>query len=165
MDARTLIDTLGLEPHPEGGYYRETWRSSVRLPGTALPADYVGDRRAGTAIYYLLTPDGFSAFHRVASDEIFHFYGGDPVELWMLSDGAGTCTTLGPDIAGGMRPQAVVPAGVWQASRLKEGGAHALLGTTVAPGFDFEDFELAERAALQALHPEHAEIVAALTRT
>jgi predicted cupin superfamily sugar epimerase len=165
MDARSLIDELGLEPHPEGGYYRETWRSGVRLPGAALPAAYVGDRPAGTAIYYLLTPDAFSAFHRVASDEIFHFYRGDPVELWTLSPGgSGACTILGPDVEHGMRPQAVVPAGAWQGSRLKEGGSYALLGTTVAPGFDFDDFEMAKRDDLTAAYPDLAAIVEALTR-
>jgi predicted cupin superfamily sugar epimerase len=165
MDARSLIEKLGLEPHPEGGYYRETWRSRVQLPGAALPAAYAGERCAGTAIYYLLTPDTFSAFHRVASDEIFHFYRGDPVELWTLaSDGSGGCTTLGSEVEKGMHPQAVVPAAAWQGSRLKAGGAYALLGTTVAPGFDFDDFEMATRDVLAAAYPDFAAIVAALTR-
>ena len=149
----------------EGGYFRETYRSRWRVPGAALPEGYGGDRDASTAIYYLLTPDSFSAMHRVRGDEVFHFYRGDPVEMLQLrADGASEVVIMGVDIANGMSPQVLAPAGVWQGMRLVPGGAVALLGTTMAPGFDRSDFELGQRAELVRLFPAHAERIAALTR-
>ena len=160
MDARAreVIERLGLEPHPEGGYFAETYRSRTRVATSA------GERSAGTAIFYLITPDSFSTLHRVASDEVFHFYLGDPVEMLQF-DGAGRVErlVLGPDLAAGMRPQALVPAGTWQGSRLAEGGTFALLGATVAPGFDFADFELGERVDLMERFPQLANDIALLT--
>jgi predicted cupin superfamily sugar epimerase len=150
-----VIAILGLEPHPEGGWFAESYRSRVRA----------GGRCAGTAIYYLITPDSFSTLHRVASDEIFHFYLGDPVEMLQF-DGAGRVErcVLGTDLAAGMRPQVVVPAGTWQGSRLAEGGAFALLGATVAPGFEFADFELGERDELRVRFPHLAAAIGRFTR-
>jgi predicted cupin superfamily sugar epimerase len=155
---------LGLAPHPEGGYFRETYRAAEALPAGALPARYGADRALGTAIYYLLTPGTFSAVHRLRSDEVFHFYAGDPVEMLLLEEGGGRVVTLGNDLAAGLRPQQVVPAGVWQGSRLRPGGAWALLGTTVAPGFDFADYEAGARAELQRAWPAFATVIAELTR-
>ena len=161
-----LIRKLSLVPLPhEGGFFRETYRSRLRLPAAALPDGVAGERDASTAIYYLLTGTSFSALHRLKSDEVFHFYLGDPVEmLQLLPDGKNNVLVLGADIAAGMSPQSVVPAGVWQGSRLLAGGEFAVLGATTAPGFDFADFELGDRARLMTSYPEQAEMIAALTR-
>jgi predicted cupin superfamily sugar epimerase len=161
-----LIRLLHLQPLPrEGGWYRETYRSSLQLPADVLAPRYRAARSAGTAIYYLLTPDTFSALHRLPTDEVFHFYLGDPVEMLQLgptpADG-GRILTLGPDIFAGQEVQTVVPAGVWQGSVLRAGGAFALLGTTMAPGFDFADYEAADREALSAAFPNFAERIARL---
>jgi uncharacterized protein len=157
--------TLGLEPLPnEGGFFVETYRATRRIPDEALPA-HPGDRSLATAIYYLITPRSFSAMHRVRSDEIFHFYMGDAVEMLQLRpDGSGRVVVLGTNLAAGERPQVVVPAGVWQGARLRAHGAWALLGTTVSPGFEFEDYEHGARAALIARYPEFRARIETLTR-
>jgi predicted cupin superfamily sugar epimerase len=145
LTAAQIIAALDLRPLPrEGGYYRETYRSPLRL---------ARDKAASTAIYYLLTPDTCSALHRLPTDEVYHFYLGDPVEMLLLDETGGRIVTLGPDLAAGQSPQFVVPAGVWQGSRLRPGGAFALMGTTMAPGFDFTDYEAADVEALAARHP------------
>ncbi len=156
MDAVDVMRMLGLEPHAgEGGYFRETYRSGGRIPASALPDAYRGDRAYGTAIYYLVTPESFSTVHRVRGDEIFHFYLGDPVEMLRLyPDGSGEEFILGSDIAAGQFVQCLVPGGVWQGMRLVEGGEFALLGTTMSPGFEFEDFELGDRMFLTTKYPE-----------
>ena len=161
-----LCALLGLVPHPiEGGFFAETYRSRDLLPGDALPARYRGARAAATAIYYLLTPETFSAMHRLGSDEIFHFYLGDPVEMLQLApDGSHRVVVIGPDLEAGQRPQMVVPRGVWQGARLRPGGRLALLGTTVAPGFDYADYETGARAALLASYSAARDLVTALTR-
>jgi predicted cupin superfamily sugar epimerase len=164
MTAQDLIARLGLVPHPqEGGFYRETYRSPE---GIALDAIAPGATRScSTAIYYLLTPDSFSALHRLPFDEVFHFYLGDPVEMLELkADGSGRVVTLGPDLDSGMTPQHVVERAVWQGSRLRAGGRFALLGTTVAPGFDPADYEHGERASLLRSHPAFEELIRSLTR-
>lgn len=165
-DAAAIVARLGLVPHPkEGGYFRETYRADEALALGALPARYGGGRSVATAIYYLLTPTNFSALHRLASDEIFHFYAGDPVEqLRLYPDGRGEVVVLGADLAAGMRPQAVVPRGVWQGARLRAAGRYALLGCTVSPGFDYADYESGERRALAASHPEFSNWITALTQ-
>lgn len=156
------IDRLALEPLPlEGGFYRET----VRGTSTA-PLGPNGARRAlHTAIYYLLTPDTFSAFHRLCSDEVYHVYAGDAVELVLLDGEAARVARLGPDPDRGETFQELVPAGTWQGSRLVPGGRFALLGTTVSPGFTFEDFTLGERAALLAEYPLARDWIERLTRS
>jgi len=166
LTVEALRGILGLVPHPvEGGYFVETYRSADPLPASALPARYGGARAASTAIYYLLTPDTFSAMHRLASDEIFHFYLGDPVEMLHLHpDGSHERVVIGPDLEAGHRPQVVVPRDVWQGARLIPGGRHALLGTTVAPGFDYTDYETASRPTLLATHPAAKALILALTR-
>ena len=158
LTADDVIRMLGLVPHPaEGGYFRETYRSAVSLPGAP--------RSLSTAIYYLLARDSFSAMHRLRGDEVYHFYLGDPVEMLLLRPGGGgEVLRLGTDLAAGERPQAVVPRGVWQGSRLRPGGAFALLGTTMAPGFDARDFELGDRAALIGRYPGQADLIRTLTR-
>jgi len=149
----------------EGGFFAETYRAREIVPSGALGPDWTGDRPLATAIYYLLTPGTFSALHRLRSDEVFHFYLGDPVEMLQLTpDGGGRLVVMGADLPAGMRPQVVVPRGVWQGTRLIEGGTLALLGTTVAPGFDPEDFELGRREALIATYPAFRERITALAR-
>jgi predicted cupin superfamily sugar epimerase len=126
---------------------------------------YASWRRTGTAIYYLLEPETFSEMHRLRSDEVFHFYAGDAVEMLQLkANGLGERVVIGSDLARGQRPQVVVGRGVWQGSRLVGGGRWALLGCTVSPGFEFEDYEAGERAELREKWPEFAEEIAALTR-
>lgn len=163
--AEEIIHDLNLQPLPqEGGYYRETYRSEVTLPPEVLPDEYSGERRVSTAIYYLLTPDQVSAMHRVPGEEIFHFYLGDPVEMLQLHpDGRGEVVKIGNDLAAGCRPQVVVPGGTWQGSRLAPGGELALMGTTVAPGFEFDDYQHGDRGKLIAAYPEFAERITELT--
>lgn len=161
--AEEIIRLLQLQPLPrEGGRYRETYRSALQLPAEVLVPRYRAARAAGTAIYYLLTPDTFSALHRLPADEVFHFYLGDPVEMLQLgpdSADGGRILTLGSDIVAGQQVQTVVPAGVWQGSILRAGGAFALMGTTMAPGFDFADYEAADRDALIAAFPGFIECI------
>jgi predicted cupin superfamily sugar epimerase len=160
VDAAEIVETLGLAPHPEGGYYRETWRAPLALSG--LP--HGSARAASTAIYFLLPAGTFSAFHRVRSDEAWHHYDGDPLELHVLGeDGVHRALVLGRDLASGQRPQAVVPAGAWQAAR-PLGARFTLAGCTVAPGFDFADFEMPSRAELTRRFPAHAALVERFTR-
>lgn len=165
MTADEIIDLLKLKPHPkEGGFFSETYRAEETIPAGALPKRYGGVRAFGTCIYYLLTPGTFSAIHRLQSDEIFHFYLGDPVEMLRLfPDGRGKTVTIGFDLRAGMMPQVIVPRGVWQGSRLVAGGKFALLGCTVAPGFDFADYEHGRREDLLANHPGFWEKIVALT--
>lgn len=165
MDAEEIKRLLGLSPLPgEGGFFVETYRSAHGIPVSALPAGYPGTRAAGTAIYYLLTPESCSALHRLPGDEVYHFYLGDPVEMLQLHPGGrGERLTIGVDLRAGMRPQVVAPAGVWQGSRLVPGGRFALMGTTMAPGFEFQDYQPAPRERLLAEYPEFSELIRQLT--
>ena len=158
---REIIEALDLKPLPlEGGYYRETYRSEDVVSSSASG----GARSGATAIYYLLTADTHSALHRLPADEIFHFYAGGPVRMLQLRpDGSGELVLLGPDVLAGQRPQVVVSRGVWQGSFLAPGAEFALLGTTMAPGFEFSDYEAGDRAVLTAQYPEFAEIIGRLT--
>ncbi|SNT01322.1 hypothetical protein SAMN05421770_103457 [Granulicella rosea] len=162
MNAEEVKQMLGLMPHPrEGGWYVRTYEASE----TVELARYPSARRTGTAIYYLLEPNTFSEMHLLASDEVFHFYAGDPVEqIQLFPDGTGLRVVIGNDLAGGARPQVVVPHGVWQGARLVPGGTWALLGCTVSPGFEFEDYTAGDRAELCGLWREWAEEIAELTR-
>jgi predicted cupin superfamily sugar epimerase len=166
LTAIEIRERLNLEPHPiEGGYFIQTYRAAQELASRALPPGYSGARSIGTAIYYLLTPETFSAMHRLPGDEIFHFYLGDPVEMLQLRpDGSGETIVLGHDLLKGMRPQQVVPGGVWQGTRLIPGGEYALLGTTMSPGFDYADYDTGWRAQLIALYPQQAARITSLTR-
>jgi len=168
LTAKELIEHLKLEPLPvEGGYFRQTYRSDETIARAALPGRYPSERLMGTAIYYLLSdePDCFSALHRLPTEEIYHFYLGDPVELLLLhADGRSERVVLGPKIFGGQQVQFVVPRGVWQGSRLIPGGRWGLLGTTMAPGYDPSDFEAGEREASIQRYPQEADLIRALTR-
>lgn len=160
MTAAEIKALLQLEPHPiEGGSFRVTYTAPGSL---ALPR---GQRSHGTCIYYLLETGTFSEMHMLESDEIFHFYLGDPVEMLQLHpDGRSVLFTLGPDLAAGQHVQLVVPAGVWQGTRLVGDGKAALLGCTVTPGFDYADYHNAPAAELIARWPQQAERIRALTR-
>ena len=165
MTAEELIKLLHLQPHPkEGGFFRETYRADETFSAAALPSRYGAARSAGTAIYYLLTPNASSALHRLASDEIFHFYLGGPVRmLQLLPDGQGRTVLLGSNLAAGQSPQVIVPRGVWQGSMLEPGASFALLGCTVAPGFDYADYEDGSREELIAKYPAFADWIRRLT--
>jgi uncharacterized protein len=170
LSAEQIIQLLGLQPLPaEGGLYRETYLSNERITGIALPERYQGqDRHFGSAIFYLLTSDldSFSALHRLQSDEIYHFYLGDPLELTLLfPDGSAQQVILGQNLFEGQKLQFVVPKGVWQGSRVVPGGRYALVGTTMAPGFSFQDFEVGNRFALLEQYPEQEVAIRSLTRT
>lgn len=165
MNVEQIVKLLDLKKHPEGGYYRETYRSDDSIACSALPAGYSSDRSVATCIYYLLTADTFSCMHKVASDEIFHFYLGDPIEMLQLHpDGSSNTFRIGPNLAQSETPQLLIRAGVWQGSRVISGGNFALIGATVAPGFDFADYEEGSRAELTKIYPQAQELISALTR-
>ena len=149
LTAKQVQELFKLQPlEPEGGWFAETYRSPV-----------------SSAIYYLLTPDTFSAMHRLKGDEIYHFYLGDPVEMLLLkADGSAEALLLGQNVTAGMRVQHTVPGGTWQGSRLAPGGKFALMGTTMAPGFAPQDYEAGRRDALSAQYPAYAPLIAFLTR-
>jgi hypothetical protein len=154
MNVKHLIQTLELLPHPEGGYYKETYRSKGKIN------TFQGERNYSTAIYFLLEKGNFSAFHKIKSDELWHFYSGDVLEIIEITqEGKLIITKLGPD-----NFQYCVPAGHWFGSRVKEGGTFSLVGCTVAPGFDFLDFEMAVRDTILKEFPQHSGIIKELTR-
>lgn len=166
MEAEAVIQALRLTKNTiEGGYYRETYRSAQSYGQDALPSRYQGSRQFSTSIYYLITDLDFSAFHRLISDEVYHFYAGDPVNLCLI-DEAGHLEqiALGANILSGEVRQALVPQGVWQASHIKDGGRWALLGCTVSPAFEISDYEHGDRIRLSQAFPEHAELIGRLTR-
>ena len=161
MTAEQIKALLKLEPHPiEGGSFRQTWAAAGSLQ---LPR---GTRAQSTAIYYLLEQGQCSEMHVLDSDEMFHFYLGDPVEmLQLLPDGRSALVTLGPDLSAGQQVQVLVPAGVWQGTRLIGDGKLALLGCTVVPGFDYADYRNASYDELAGKWPEQKDRIRALTRT
>lgn len=159
---RELIDALGLVPHPERGFYGETYRA----PANVHAASHGGERSASTAIYFLVTADEpTTSLHRLKSDEVFHLYEGGPLEVVQLRpDGRVVIARLGLDIAAGERPQTVVPAGSWFGTELTAGASHCLVGCTVAPGFEFADFELADGPELIEQFPEAADRIHRMRR-
>ncbi|WKN33403.1 cupin domain-containing protein [Porifericola rhodea] len=155
-NAQYWIDHLDMQPHPEGGYYTETYRSAAKVENL--------DRPYSTAIYFLLLEDKFSAFHRIRSDEMWHFYAGNPIEVLVLEEnGALNVSWLGNNPERGEQFQLVVPAGLWFASRMARPTSYGLVGCTVAPGFDFRDFEMAKRSDLIKQYPQHSQIIEELT--
>jgi uncharacterized protein len=160
--ARVLIDTLGLAPHPERGFYIQTYRAAVPV----IASSHDGERAASTAIYFLVTADDpVTSFHRLRSDEVFHLYEGGPLEILRLhADGRWDVARLGLDLAAGERPQIVVTAGTWFGTELTAGASHCLLGCTVAPGFEFADFELADGPELEAEYPAAADRIRRMRR-
>jgi predicted cupin superfamily sugar epimerase len=159
MTTADVIRILNLQPHPvEGGFFRETYRCAGSL------SVYGGSRSVSTAIYYLLKPGHVSELHTLPGDEVFHFYLGSPVRMLQLwPGGVGKEVVLGPDLAAGQVPQLVVPAGVWQGTKLIGDAGFALLGATMAPGFDYADYRGANRAELTAGWPRFKDRIAELT--
>ncbi len=157
-------DRLQLQSHIEGGAFREIYRSELLLPKELLKAGHKGDRAASTSIYFLLEHGQFSALHRIASDELWHHYDGACLYIYEIKqDGQLVKHLLGKDFDKGERPQVIIPAGSWFGSRVEQENSYTLCGCTVAPGFDFEDFDLANRENLLAAFPAHAEIITGLT--
>lgn len=162
---QTWITQLQLQPHPEGGFFREVYRAAEEIPASALPPRFSGNRSFATSIYFLLRAEDISALHRIQQDEIWHFYAGSPLDIHLITPaGEHRVLKLGPDLAGGQQLQQVVSAGCWFGARVPPPGDYALVGCTVAPGFDFADFELADRATLLAQYPQHHAIIDMLTR-
>jgi uncharacterized protein len=168
MDINWLIEHFGLEELPvEGGIFYQTYLSEDIIPAAALPDRYKGDKPLGTAILFLLTadPDSFSALHKLPTDEIYHFYLGDPVEMLNLyADGRSERILLGQDLKNGQHIQYTVARDVWQGSHLLPGGEWALLGTTMAPAFTNDDYQGGDREELIALYPEQSDLIIQLTR-
>ena len=164
-NAMDWIQRLQLEPHPEGGYFRQSYRSEVVIAREALPAGFSGARAVSTAIYFLLEGKNFSAFHRLRSDELWHFYAGEPLVVHVIEpEGKYFPILLGREPEAGQILQAVVRAGSWFASHVADWSSFSVVGCTVAPGFDFEDFEMGKRGDLVGLYPQHREVVERLTR-
>lgn len=160
-----LIEQFQLLPHPEGGWYKETYKSTEKITVNALPQRFSGERAFSTAIYFLLEQGNFSAFHRIKSDECWHFYAGDPLEVFVIFPvGQLQVITLGQDIKKGHLYQYVVPANCWFASRPAKNSRFCFVGCTVSPGFDFTDFELASAETLAAEYPHHSTLITSLCR-
>lgn len=162
ITVEAIVKTLGLEPHPERGYYHQTYRASSDVQSQP----HGGTRAASTAIYFLVTADEPSTFlHRLISDEVFHLYDGGPLEILRLfPDGRWDVAVLGMNLDAGERPQIVIPAGTWFGTELRAGASHCLIGCTVAPGFEFGDFELAQGPELEARYPEAAARIRRMSR-
>lgn len=159
-----IIEKLELTPHPEGGYFKETYRSSGEIKQDCLGSSFEGSRNYSTCIYFLLTSNDFSAFHRIKQDEIWHFYDGSPIHLHVISpSGKYSKHRIGRDLAVGETPQLMVPAGCWFAAEVALENAFSLVGCTVSPGFDFQDFEMRSRQELISLFPEQKDIISKLT--
>ena len=162
---KTIINHLDLLPHPEGGFFKESYRSPDMIPKNVIVGDFSGDRNYSTGIYFLLTADNFSAFHRIKQDEMWHFYEGSPLLVHMIApNGLYQMQKIGLNFELGELPQFVVPKGVWFASEVEVSGDYSLVACTVSPGFDFQDFELAKRELLTKKFPQHTKIIKRLTR-
>lgn len=160
-----LVDFYQLQPHPEGGFYKETYRSKESISHPGLPERFKGERSFSTAIYFLLPAGHFSAFHRIKSDELWHFYAGVALNIYVINvEGTLTLINLGADILNGETMQAIVPAGCWFASRPAKSTGYCFAGCTVSPGFDFSDFELAKAEELTQRYPQHKELINSLCR-
>jgi len=160
-----LIKQYSLQPHPEGGWYKETYKSKESIPSNALPGRFTGDRTFSTAIYFLLEAGNFSAFHRIKSDECWHFYTGDPLLVYVIfSSEKLEIIELGSGFSRGELFQYVVPANCWFASRPAPGSSFSFVGCTVSPGFEFDDFELANAGELSKIYPKHTNIINQLCR-
>lgn len=157
------IDLLHLTPHPEGGFYKETYRAKEQIPASGLPDRFSAPRSFSTAIYFLLRSQDRSRFHRIKSDEIWHFHSGTVLEIFVLIDGKLSVMRLGDDILRGESLQVVVPANCWFGAKVAQPGSYTLAGCTVAPGFDFNDFEMADREYLLREFPDQHEIIKLLT--
>lgn len=166
ISATEVVEKLDLRPHPEGGFFREVFRAATRVTHPGIPVGHDAVRCGGSLIYFLIEKGDFSAFHRVRwTDEIWHFYAGGPVELHTIdAAGSHTCKRIHSALERS-EPVCVVPAGCWQAARIADDSPWSLCGCTVAPGFDFADFEMPPRAKLLEWFPQHADILNELTRS
>ncbi len=163
--AEYWIKKLDLQPHSEGGYFRETYRSGETISKHALPERFNGDRVFSTCIYYLLKESQYSAFHSIQQDEIWHFYEGSPLTLHILNPNISYPTiTLGRDPESGESLQAIVEAGAWFAASVNDTASYSLVGCTVAPGFDFADFTIADHGHLMELFPDHHDLIKKFTK-
>ena len=159
------VEKLELLPHPEGGFYKEVYRPDEKIPAGALPDRFKGDRILGSGIYFLIHHQNFSAFHRLQGDELWHFYAGDTVSLHLIHpDGRYELRQVGNDLEIGAAFQVKVPALCWFAASVDAPDGYALVGCTMAPGFDFEDFEMAERESLTSTFPRHRSLIERFTR-
>jgi predicted cupin superfamily sugar epimerase len=162
--AEYWIEALGLEKHPEGGYFVETYRSSESIAQSALAKRYNRERTASTAIYFLLKSEDRSHFHRLRSDEIWHFYSGSTAKLWIISpQGEATEHLVGSGLERGEKFQTIIPHGHWFAAEVLEPNSYVLVGCTVAPGFEFEDFQLAKKDELLKMFPQHEALITRFT--
>jgi predicted cupin superfamily sugar epimerase len=161
--AEYWIEQLKLQEHPEGGFYKETYRATELIPVSGLPARFAADRTHSTAIYFLLRAQDCSLFHRIKSDELWHFHAGGSLTIYVLQDGKCETKILGTDIARGESLQIVVPANCWFGAKVNDPHGYVLSGCTVAPGFDFADFELADRDELLDEFSEHRVVIEQLT--
>jgi predicted cupin superfamily sugar epimerase len=164
-NAQQWIDQLKLLPHPEGGFYRETYRSTEQISSTALPPRFNGSRNFSTSIYFLLRSQDRSLFHRIRSDELWHFHAGSSLSIYILNEKELIVQRLGNDLAVGQQLQVVVPAQSWFGASVDDPDTFTLAGCTVAPGFDFHDFELASRTTLLETFPQHHDIIYKLTKS
>ena len=158
MSAKDLIRILQLEPHPEGGYFKETWRSGEKLINARGAT-----RNLSTAIYYLLENHDKSLFHRIGSDELWFFHQGNPIEIFLIEEGKLVVRLLGSDVENGEDPQIFIPAGTWFSAKIRNSKGYALVSCTVSPGFDFSDFELAVRGELISDYPDLCAIIEEFT--
>jgi predicted cupin superfamily sugar epimerase len=167
LSADEIKAMLQLSPHPTCGFVRESYRSSQLVPATGLPSSFDGVRPLGSVLYFLVTPDAHIAMHRIRSDQMYHHYLGDPLEVLLLyADGSGAVQTVGPDLAAGMQPQLFIPGGTFHISRVRPGGAYALLGTTEWPGVAAEDVEQGDYERLVTAYPAyHEQIIAFMKHT
>ena len=160
-----LIQKYNLEPHSEGGWYKQTYKCNEQIAAEALPKRFIASRIFSTAIYFLLEKGNFSAFHRIKSDECWHFYAGDPLLIYIIElNGELKVISLGSDHEKGQSFQYVVPANCWFASRPAPGSEYCFVGCTVSPGFEFEDLELADATELSVMYPKHKSIIIELCR-
>ena len=164
MDSRYWIQTLGLQEHPEGGYFREVYRSDESVIKSALPERFKSKRCFSTSIYFLLNQTDVSCFHRIQQDEIWHFYDGSPLLIYTISKKRMTVFHLGRDPNKGELPMLVIPKGTIFGAELKNKRSYSLIGCTVSPGFEFEDFELMSRSKLKRMFPERVELINRLTK-
>ncbi len=166
ITADTLIRHYDLQPHPEGGYFIETYRSTGIIPAAALPPTFSGALPYASSIFYLLEEGDMSCLHRIRQDELWHFYLGDPMRLLMISpDGVFSEVLLGQDVLNGQHLHYTVPAGYWFGATPASGSAFCLLGCTVAPVFSFADFEMGYTEPLLALFPHLGRIITQFTRS
>lgn len=165
MTVAILVKELDLLPHPEGGFYKETYRSEGKIAQSCLPPEFKGERNMATGIYFLIEKGNFSALHKIKSDETWHFYYGDALEVIEINEqGILTLTKIGSNLLKGETFQYTVKANTWFGSRVSGNGNFSLVGCTVYPGFDFNDFELANRQDLTQLFPQHNQLISELTR-